>query len=343
MNDQEEIMHKKIPSIFILILISICAFISFSGVSCAKDEVNDTASEIPFDKERAFSYLEYQVNAGFRVPGTKTHVEIKDWIVQTLTDAKASMIMTQPFTHMDGKKEIQMHNIIGEFTAAKTVGNPKTIVFAAHWDSRPMSEKDIIAENRAEPLPGANDGASGVAVLLEVANQLNSMELPCNVRLLFFDGEDYGDFLGGGSQIFNNLDAGDVLLGAKFYAQNHGKKAPDFVVLIDLVGKEGLTIYREPHSEVRAKEVNDLVFGVAKELGFTNSLGDSKPRFVDEMSTNPTIDDHIPLLKAGIPAVCLIDLDYAAWHTTNDTVDKCSPDSLEMVGKVLLGVVKNVN
>ena len=336
-------MRKKIPSIFILLLVSICSFVSFSGVSCAKDKVNDAASEISFDKARAFSYLEYQVNAGFRVPGTKTHLEVKDWIVQTLTDAKASMIMTQPFTHMDDKKEIHMHNIIAEFKATSDIENPKTIVFAAHWDSRPISEKDIIEGNRTFPLPGANDGASGVAVLLEVANQLKSIERPCNVRLLFFDGEDYGDFLGSSQSTFNDLDAGNVLLGSKFYAQNHGKKSPDFIVLIDLIGKEGLTIYREPYSEVRAKEANDIVFSVAKNLGYTSVNDTSKPRFVDEISTNPIIDDHIPLLKVGIPSVCLIDLDYAAWHTTNDTVDKCSPDSLEMIGKVLLGVVKNGN
>ena len=334
-------MQRKIISVFSIIFLSICIFISFSGASCA-DEKNEYADAISFDKDRAFAYLQYQVDAGYRIPGTKTHVEIKDWIVKNLTDAKASMVMTQPFIHKDGDKDINMYNIIADFNAAKGIENPKTIVFAAHWDSRPKSDKDIISEKRDEPLPGANDGASGVAVLLEIANQLSQMERPCNVRLLFLDGEDYGEFMAPAESTFDELDAGDVLLGSKYYAKNHGKKSPDFVVLIDLVGKQGLTIYREPYSEIKANDVNDLVFSVAEKLGYTDVKDADKPRFVDVVSQNPITDDHIPLLKVGIPTVCLIDLDYAQWHTTNDTVDKCSPDSLEMIGKVLLGVVKDV-
>ena len=336
---------KTFRFILLIIVISIIIFIIFSGANCAnKNEINIT-NGISFDKNRAFSYLEYQVEAGYRIPGTKTHIEIKDWIVSTLEEAGADSVTTQDFIHIslsDGS-EVPMYNIIADFSASSNAGNAKNILIGAHWDTRPRSEKDLREESREKPLSGANDGASGVAVLLELANQLSSLEFPCNVRLIFFDGEDYGYAADHGQEKvpFEQLDEGEMFLGSKYFAVNCGKDIPDFAIIVDMVGKKGLCVYREPYSEEKAKEVNDKVFLSAKKIGYMDIEEPDDPRFVNRVSRVAIVDDHIPLLKVGIPSICIIDFDYFQWHTQADTVETCSPDSLDMVGKVLIEVIQN--
>ncbi|HLF14410.1 MAG TPA: M28 family peptidase, partial [Bacteroidota bacterium] len=200
------------------------------------------------------------------------------------------------------------------------------ILLLAHWDSRPWADEEADSSLHSRPVPGANDGASGVAVLLEVARHLKSTPPAVGVDILFTDGEDYG----------KHNDPGGFLHGARYFATHlpPGYR-PAFGILLDMIGDARLEIPRERHSLDFAPDIVDLVWSTANRLGFS--------QFVDATQGRIT-DDHLPLNAAGIPTIDLIDFDYPDqtnryWHTLQDSTDKCSPESLEAVGTVLLTVV----
>jgi Zn-dependent M28 family amino/carboxypeptidase len=210
-----------------------------------------------------------------------------------------------------------MTNLVASFRKA----GRKRLLLCAHWDSRPRAELDPSPVNRYKPVPGANDGASGVAVLLEVARALKAEPPGKAVDLAFFDGEDGG--LEG--------DLTTWCLGSRHFAAVWPRQFfPEYAVLIDMVGDRDLHLPVERHSRMYAQDVVDRVWGAAKMLGL--------PAF-DQADGYDVVDDHLELIKAGIPAVDVIDLDYPFWHTTLDTPDKCSPESLEIVGRLLLHLI----
>ncbi|MFM7321253.1 MAG: M28 family peptidase, partial [Armatimonadota bacterium] len=168
------------------------------------------------------------------------------------------------------------------------------------------------------PIDGANDGASGVAVLVELARVFAAKHPDVGVQFVFFDGEDYGPGLE------------HMFLGAKVYARNPLFPKPTFGILIDMIGDKDLGIYRETNSDAVASDINTLVFSTARELGIS--------AFVDE-PRHEILDDHLPLQRLGWKVIDLIDFDYGPWHTLDDTVDKCSPEALKAVGDVLAKVV----
>ncbi len=173
---------------------------------------------------------------------------------------------------------------------------------------------------QSEPILGANDGASGVALLLEIASILAVDKPNWGVDIVLFDGEDYGPE--------GRYDM--YLLGSQFFVKNLGDYRPEFGILVDLIGDENLEIYREGYSERHAKNIVDLIWDQAKELN-SESFHDSVKHWV--------LDDHIPLIQAGIPCANIIDIDYPYWHTLGDTPDKCSPQSLKEVGEVILKIL----
>ncbi|MHB0938633.1 MAG: M28 family peptidase [Armatimonadota bacterium] len=279
-----------------------------------------------FDETRAWRDLQAQVDFGYRVPGTKAHLATRDWLVEQLTPLAAKVTL-QPFSHKLGGREVKMWNIIADFPGTGKAPREQ-VLLAAHWDTRPTADYDAVPARRTQPIAGANDGASGVAVLLEIARQLKARPIARDVQIVLFDGEDYGSY----PNMNTNLDY--MLLGSQYYADHLPAKKPSWGILLDMVGDANLDIFREPNSENLAKAVNDRVFAAAATLGYLKT--EEQPGFVDSLYKHEIIDDHIPINKAGVPMADLIDFNYIYWHTSYDTPERCSAESLKMVGETVL-------
>jgi hypothetical protein len=273
-----------------------------------------------FDGPSAFRYIETQVGFGPRVPNTEAHAKTAAWLDSVLR-ARCDSVVTQTWDHVTAKGDtLHLTNFIARFNPRAE----KRILFLAHWDSRPTTDAPTSTDS-SKAVPGANDGGSGVALLLGVADVLKKTPTTLGVDLLFDDGEDYGDF--------NAKPANDVLIGARYYAahQVSGPK-PLYAVLWDLVADKDLQIYEEGNSLIGAPEVVDRVWETAKELGHSTYFIPSPKHTL--------IDDHLELQKAGIRAIDVVDFDYPAWHTVGDTMDKVSAASLQIVGDVAVGLVR---
>lgn len=297
-------MRKKLLAITALLLINFLPQLTY-------------ASKIPrFDPDNAFRYLLDQCKFGPRVPGSLGHERTKRYIIEKLNKFSKKVII-QDFIHRGKENELKLTNIIAVF-------GPETdsyLLLAAHWDTRPYADQDPDPNKRHLPIIGANDGASGVAVLLEISRVLHSTPPPRGVVIVMFDGEDYG----------KTVD--EMFLGSKYYSKNPVPKQPiEYGILIDMVGDKDLDIPIERNSLIYAPEVVRKVWERASKLG----LKSFNPRV-----GQPILDDHIPLLEVGIPCIDIIDIDYKYWHTLGDTPDKCSPTSLEQVGKLLIDLIYN--
>ena len=224
-------------------------------------------------------------------------------------------VSAQPFDAVisDGDT-LHLVNIIGNYRSRSR----ERVLLGAHYDTRPRADRDPDAALRAKPIIGANDGASGVAVLLEVARLLGSAEPPVGVDLVFFDGEDWG----------KEGSIGDYLLGSKHFATHLRGYRPRAVIVVDMVGERGATFPVEGFSQAAAPALCDDVFTIAARLGVSQFKREPGPSI---------IDDHVPFMQAGFPAIDIIDFEYRCWHTLADTPDKCSSESLGAVGKVLMG------
>jgi Zn-dependent M28 family amino/carboxypeptidase len=188
-------------------------------------------------------------------------------------------------------------------------------MISAHWDTRPTADNDMNEENRSKPILGADDGASGVAVLLELARVLHQEKPDCCVILAFWDGEDWGP---GEDKMY---------LGSVYFAKHPHPIDPTESILLDMIGQKQLQIPREGWSQQNFPALDDAIWKSAKTAGQGNIFVDSPGESID--------DDQIPLAKLGIPSIDLIDFNYAYWHTLDDTPDKCDPNSLGAVGKTL--------
>jgi len=251
--------------------------------------------------EDALDYIQTQVNFGFRIPGTQASKDTADFIYNHLK-SEGWMVSYQEFS----KNNIPMQNII-----AKNSRFDPQILLGTHFDTRRYSDQESEDFRQATPVVGANDGASGTALLLELSRCLVKLELP--IGLVFFDGEDQG-----------KIDGREWSVGSKYFVE-HLDYRPDKVVIIDMIADEELNIYREINS---TKFLCDEIWLVAENKGY-------QPHFIDEEKYS-LIDDHVPFLEKGIPACLVIDFDYAYWHTNQDTLEHVSPGSLEIVGDVIL-------
>ena len=268
-----------------------------------------------FDGESALQYAKAQLDFGPRVPGTPAAQKAGDWIIEQMR-SRADTVIVQSWTHttLDGVA-LPMRNIIARFNPGAT----QRVLYVTHWDSRPKSDQ---AENLAErqmPVPGANDGASGVGLFVALADALRKNPSAYGVDLLFVDGEDWGEFSG-------NLE--DVLIGSAYFAKNPVDSAyqPMFGVVWDMIGDKDLRLLKEGYSTQGAPEVVDRVWRTAAELGHDDV-------FVNEEIGGVT-DDHVPLLRAGMRVIDVIDLEYKYHHRPTDTFDKISARSLSIVGEV---------
>ncbi len=274
-----------------------------------------------FDGAIAFGYLERQVGFGPRIPATPAHEQTGDWILSQLQD-RADTVIVQEIPHRTtGGKPLALRNFLARYRPNVV----ERILFLAHWDTRPHADQSANLAAQRMPVPGANDGASGVAVLLGVADALKAKPPTVGVDLLFVDGEDYGDF----------ADSTQVLIGSRWFAAHQPAGYPPlYAVLFDMVGDKDLRIGYEGNSQAFAPEVVDLVWRKAAELGYGHV-------FIPQVEST-LIDDHVSLQRAGIHAIDVVDFGYPYWHTTEDTLDKVSANSLQVVGDVAVALVREV-
>jgi hypothetical protein len=279
-----------------------------------------------FSGEEAFAYLTAQTDFGPRNPNSAGHVNCLNYLLGEL-QRFADAVNRQDFTHTGPRGEtIRLTNIIASFNLDAT----NRVMLAAHWDTRPWADHDSEPSKRDKPIIGANDGASGVAVLLELAKLLRQNPPPIGVDMLLFDGEDGGE----------NNDLTRFALGSKYFAAHKSPTFnPRYGILIDMIGDAQLEIKKEQNSLRYARDVVEYVWSAAQRLGLRE--------FVSETGPN-VYDDHIPLNEAGIKTIDLIDFDYPDrsnryWHTSEDTPDKCSPASLQTIGSLLVHLIYQSN
>jgi Zn-dependent M28 family amino/carboxypeptidase len=267
-----------------------------------------------FNADKAFDYLKKQCSFGPRPPGVTAHEKTKDYLASELKKYANSVVL-QNFTHKSGERILNLTNIIAIFGP----NVDKKVILAAHWDTRPFADRDSDPKKRSQPIPGANDGASGVAVLLELARAFRSETPPIKIIMVLFDGEDYGK------------NSGEMFLGSRHFARKiRPEWIPEYGILLDMIGDKDLDIYIEQNSINAAPDVVRKVWNLADDLklkGFYRKVGYS------------ITDDHIELINVGIECIDIIDFNYPYWHTLEDTPDKCSPQSLETIGKLLLELI----
>jgi len=278
---------------------------------------NQLTAQTGFDPDRAFDDLIAQCDLGTREPnspGARAAVEFYREILEPLADEFHLQHFELDDPYADRK--LQLTNIIARFQPEKL----QRIILCAHWDTRPRAEHDKYFPEK--PIIGANDGASGVAILLEIARNLKNNPTESGIDIILFDGEDYG----------KPRHLQHYLLGSRYYVEHPYLPLPEQVILLDMVGDSNLSIKIDPVSYQSAPGVIEELWSLAAESGYD--------QFQLVLGTS-MYDDHVPFIEKGIPAIDIIDFEYpgsdnAYWHTHNDTPDKCSPESLEAVGKTLL-------
>lgn len=286
-----------------------------------------------FNADSAYQYTATQVEFGPRVPDTQAHKACGDYLVGLLKRFGANV--TEQVTTVktfDGNK-VKSRNIIASYGSEK---ENRILVFA-HWDTRPFADHDPDPNNRNTPILGANDGASGVGVLLEVARALQSKPADIGVDIIFFDVEDWGETEGA-----KDVPPGDWwCLGTQYWAKNPHKEGykARYGILLDMVGAPDATFYKEGFSMEYAADVVEKVWANARLLGYGKYFIDAKGGTIT--------DDHVPVNEtAGIPSIDIIHQDKNSqtgfgwyWHTTKDNMDNVSKETLKAVGQTILEVI----
>jgi len=291
----------------LLVLLILYSIISIPNISLQ-------ASELEFDGDSAFSYLEAQCDFGTRPPGSENLTQCRGYIVDILRSFGWDVIL-QNFTYRD----VDCANIVAHDSVSQNV----SIILGAHYDTRPLADHDPNPENRDESVMGANDGASGTAVLMELARILPT-QIRNKIELVFFDAEDSG-----------SINGWQWIVGSNYYVD---QMSPEIIanitmmILVDMVGDTNLRLQRELYS---TRDLQNEVWSIAAHLGYDAIFQDSNGGYI--------IDDHHPFLNVGIPSLDIIHHDPfpATWHTIHDIPDRCNPDSLESVGRVLEYFITN--
>mgnify|MGYP003869943667 CR=1 FL=1 len=258
-----------------------------------------------FSGELAYPWVTRQCDLGYRITGTEAHRKAGDLIIEELR-AQGWEIYEQKFTYMD----TPVRNILA--WKGEGAGAAGAILVGAHYDTRRSADQ----EDPSQPVMGANDGASGVAVLLELARSLSWDTKTQRIYLAFFDAEDNG-----------RLDGWDWIVGSSYMAEHWGEAGASplkAMILVDMIGDADQQVYYERNSD---PGLSQALWGIAGQLGYSDRI---IPEYRHAM-----LDDHIPFVRKGVPAVDMIDFDYPYWHTTQDTPDKVSAESLEAIGRTL--------
>jgi hypothetical protein len=286
-----------------------------------------------FNSDSAYNYVAKQVSFGARVPNTKAHQQCGDWLIETLKQFSDTLYVQAGEVKAFDNTPLKFRNIIAAFNSE----NKKRIILAAHWDTRPFADQDKDQSKWRTPIDGANDGGSGVAVLLEIARQLKANKIDLGIDIILFDAEDYGQ------PGFSNLPEKEntYCLGSQHWAKNlhvPGYNAK-YGILLDMVGAKGSTFLMEGYSMQVHPELVRKVWNKAHQLGYTQYFLFQK--------TSPIIDDHYYVNKiTQIPMIDIISLHpqnlysfHESWHTHDDNLSVIDKKVLGAVGNTVLHVV----
>jgi len=278
-----------------------------TSVGCQSAE-----APVAFDAAAAYAHVVAQCDLGFRYPGSDAGWATGDYIIAAL-EKEGVAVTTQQFEYAPdaATPPVRLRNVIGKIAPTESRDVP-VIILGAHYDTRRYADGDADPQARTTPVLGANDGGSGVAVLLELARVLDRDRLQNEVWLAFFDAEDQG-----------RIDGWPWSVGASYMAR-HLEVRPAYVIVVDMIGDQQQEIYWEHNSDAGLQA---HLWQVAADLGYES--------FFIPRVKHSVMDDHIPFIQQGLVAVDIIDLDYPYWHTTQDTPDKVDPESLRHVGHVL--------
>lgn len=309
----------------VLLAIVICAFVPLSSWLGSREvSAAMAAKPAPIDGKRAFAYLERICALGPRVAGSQANTRQREEVAAHWR-AMGGSVREQPFTavHPITSQRVDLVNLIGSWHPERT----ERVVIGVHYDTRPHPDEETDPARHALPFVGANDGASGVALLMEIAHHLETMNTPWGVDLVIFDGEEL---------VFGRHPdtQGEYFLGSKEFARAYvedieAHQRPTHYVaglVLDMVGGRQLQINQEPNSLNLAPNLVRDVWAVARQIdakGFHLRVG------------REVLDDHLALNNAGIPTIDLIDFDYPYWHKADDLPKNCSADSLAEVGRVV--------
>lgn len=323
--------------LFVSLMLLSCGGTVKKNGKTTESSASAVALTVPvFNADSAYAMVAAQLAFGPRVPGTEAHLACAQWMSDRMRGWADTVIVQDFRTRVYTKQVLNGKNIISVFNPEAS----KRIVLGAHWDSRPYADHDPDPANRRKPIDGANDGASGVGVLMELARLLHQQPLSKNlgIDIIFFDLEDYGPHN-------DERTAGDDdmwALGSQHWARNPHKPGykAQFGILLDMVGASDAVFPREMFSQQYASWVLDRVWRIAQRLGYGNN-------FVNKPGP-PINDDHLPVNRiAGIPMINIIHIDqnssngsfYEYWHTMNDNLSQIDPQTLKMVGDVVVQTI----
>lgn len=327
-------------------IVLIAMAIMLVNISCKDKKPKQSSTDkssvkivIPdFNADSAFMFVRKQVDFGPRVPNTESHSLCADYLFNTLKSfSDTAVVQSFRVKAFDGTT-LNAKNIIGSF-------NPKLqkrVLLCAHWDSRPFSDHDADPSLHNQPIDGANDGASGVGVLLEMARLMSKNKPGIGVDIIFFDVEDYGP-----PRNHPNSDIQDQYgLGSQYWSKN--PHDPDYManygILLDMVGAANARFYMEGFSLEYASGILKKVWNTAHKIGFSEYFVYEQVGYID--------DDHKYVNEiAGIPTINIIHLDpkssngsfFEHWHTSGDKLDVIDKQTLKVVGKTLMTVIYNEN
>lgn len=324
-------MLKRALSVTVVCLVAVAFSCGGQQGTQAGSGRATTPGKAAFDAASAYDFVKKQVEFGPRVPGTPAHAACADWLVKTLRQWTPDVVVQEFKARAFDGRPLEGKNIIASFDK----GNPERILLCAHWDSRPFADHDPDPANHFKPVMGANDGASGVGVLLEVARCLAADKPAVGVDIVLFDLEDFGEHANWRGEAKDNWGLGSQYWSKNPHAQGYRAR---FGILLDMVGAAGAVFPMEGTSTYFAPAVVKKVWAAARALGLSE--------YFVERESDPLIDDHLYVNQhARIPTVDIIDYDAsrggfpAGWHTVGDTLDKIDKETLAAVGRLVLAVV----
>ena len=287
-----------------------------------------------FNQDSAYNYVKYQVDFGSRVPGTKAHSECAQYYVDFFEGIGLKVYQQKFKSRAFNGKILDGINIIASIKPEEK----RRVLLCSHWDSRPFADHDPDPKNHNTPIDGANDGASGVGILMEIARQMSKSNPTIGIDILLLDLEDYGQHADETPIANSELTWG---LGSQYWSKNPHIASYDarFGILLDMVGAKDVVFYKEHYSNTFAPGILDKVWGAAANIGYADVFKSSQKGAV--------IDDHIFINKyAYIPTIDIIHYDestksnfFPYWHTVSDNMEQIDPLSLKIVGQTLLEVV----
>lgn len=289
-------------------------------------------SAVKFNADSAYSYIKKQVEFGPRVPGTANHKACANYLIEELKRHGVDSVYTQTATVTAYTGEtLPITNIIGSINPE----TPSRVLIAAHYDTRPWADNDDDEAVRDTPIDGANDGASGVGVILELARALKDNRPDIGVDFLLVDAEDYGESSG----LTSNEDS--WCLGTQYWADNTGYTSdnrPKYGIVLDMVGGRDAKFHREYYSVRNAPAVVNKVWGAAARAGYSS--------FFPNRVGGALIDDHLFISRAGIPCIDIVECNNSrtgsfppTWHTLQDNINNIDTAPLRAVGQTVLDVI----